>query len=392
LEAAGEAFREICHYRSSDRIDLSCLLSAQALFISRQLWCTGKEVLQDLPSVTTRRMERDRYQQAQHAREQAGAGGSGVADYRMQRAVAAHMSNPNIGLFQALRVGGFEYQSDDDSTRLERDNLTLGQRKQELSELLQSSAAQLHLNALNASAPGSFNYQYAVQNRAARPSLDAQRTHQGAVSLNEWPLSGSMQLYQNSTSDALAASMAAQQNLFLNQASTAPGATGDPAAARSPYTTGQHQSSSFVQLENSGGFSAPQAYASVAISSLHATAQRNNLTLEQLAVVLSQKPNLAQFLMDRSDEEEKKKRKALAIFKTESVGLYRRCMLMAGFKAEECEEGSRAHTDFALEAWQAEGMRLQEASKRNIPGADAGAPSQASAGSAGASMNLFDFG
>jgi hypothetical protein len=54
-------------------------------------------------------------------------------DPRMHRAVAARLSNPKISLFEALQVGGFEYPNDEDSNAVDSENITLGQRKNQLS-------------------------------------------------------------------------------------------------------------------------------------------------------------------------------------------------------------------------------------------------------------------
>ena len=57
-------------------------------------------------------------------------------DPRMHRAVAARMENPDMSLFDALREGGFHYASDDDPNIVDNENITLGQRKNQLSRRL----------------------------------------------------------------------------------------------------------------------------------------------------------------------------------------------------------------------------------------------------------------
>ena len=51
----------------------------------------------------------------------------------MHRAVAARLSNPKISLFEALKIGGFEYEQDNDANALDNEHITLGQRKNQLS-------------------------------------------------------------------------------------------------------------------------------------------------------------------------------------------------------------------------------------------------------------------
>lgn len=53
-------------------------------------------------------------------------------DPRMHRAVAARLKNPNISLFDALLRGGFEYTHDDDCNHVDSENVTIGQRKNQL--------------------------------------------------------------------------------------------------------------------------------------------------------------------------------------------------------------------------------------------------------------------
>lgn len=62
-------------------------------------------------------------------------------DPRMHKAVAARVANPSITLLQALRDGGFNFtaEGEDDSTLVDSDGVTLGQRKNQLSRRLRLS-------------------------------------------------------------------------------------------------------------------------------------------------------------------------------------------------------------------------------------------------------------
>ena len=57
-------------------------------------------------------------------------------DPRMHRAVSARLANPEISLFDALRIGGFQYPTNDDSSVMDAEKVTLGQRKNQLSRRL----------------------------------------------------------------------------------------------------------------------------------------------------------------------------------------------------------------------------------------------------------------
>jgi hypothetical protein len=54
-------------------------------------------------------------------------------DPRMHRAVAARLADGKISLFEALAIGGFEYTSDDDPNAMDSENVSLAQRKNQLS-------------------------------------------------------------------------------------------------------------------------------------------------------------------------------------------------------------------------------------------------------------------
>ncbi|CAB9518103.1 helicase [Seminavis robusta] len=63
-------------------------------------------------------------------------------DPRMNRAVAARTENPTMPLFEALQIGGFEYPNDIDPYVVDDENVTLGQRKNQLSRRLRVARKQ----------------------------------------------------------------------------------------------------------------------------------------------------------------------------------------------------------------------------------------------------------
>ena len=60
----------------------------------------------------------------------------------MHRAVAARLANPDLTLFEALRMGGFEYPTNDDASVMDAEKVTLGQRKNQLSRRLRLARKQ----------------------------------------------------------------------------------------------------------------------------------------------------------------------------------------------------------------------------------------------------------
>lgn len=96
-----------------------------------------------------------------------------------------------------------------------------------------------------------------------------------------------------------------------------------------------------------------------AIESLTLTAQSVGLSIEQLAAALSSSPNLKALSTEQGNQDSQKDL-ALSLYRTESLALYRRCMLLAGFDVDAIEETSPEYLQFAFKAWQEEGKRLQE--------------------------------
>lgn len=71
-------------------------------------------------------------------------------DPRMHRAVAARLADPDMTLLDALRRGGFDFPLDacgHDSTLVDADNVTLGQRKNQLSRRLRLARQQQQQSA-----------------------------------------------------------------------------------------------------------------------------------------------------------------------------------------------------------------------------------------------------
>lgn len=98
---------------------------------------------------------------------------------------------------------------------------------------------------------------------------------------------------------------------------------------------------------------------SQAIESLTQTAQSVGLTVEQLAAALASSPNLKTLTADNTNSDGQRDL-ALSLYRTESLALYRRCMLLAGFDPGGIEETSPEYLQFAFKAWQEEGKRLQD--------------------------------
>ena len=63
-------------------------------------------------------------------------------DPRMHKAVTARLDDPNLSLYEALKIGGFNYPDNDDASQIDSEHVTLGQRKNQLSRRLRLAKKQ----------------------------------------------------------------------------------------------------------------------------------------------------------------------------------------------------------------------------------------------------------
>ncbi|KAG7367000.1 hypothetical protein IV203_029670 [Nitzschia inconspicua] len=70
----------------------------------------------------------------------------------MHRAVTARLEDPNLTLYEALKIGGFDYPTNDDSSLIDSEKVTLGQRKNQLSRRLRLARKQNSDDAASTSA------------------------------------------------------------------------------------------------------------------------------------------------------------------------------------------------------------------------------------------------
>jgi hypothetical protein len=380
-------------------------------------------------------------------------------DPRMHQAVAARIDNPNLTLFQALQVGGFEYPTDDDAACVDSENVTLGQRKNQLSRRIRLAKKQLQYGTDPNAAPSSNGSHSSSQDN---PTIDLASDKNSKLlpmdteNLKELscdhiiqPLSGMKRGISGNTADSfpiaavedddLADSdrgsgarikaknhpefhpitvprISAPQDSFSLQRGQSRSQSFDSTPPPPPPLTnatsagGEAFGMRFQQLSQHGRQAQQQqqqqqsshrrhyeqeqqqrqqqqhgrrssrtattaAPSGVAVASLNQTAASVGLTLEQLALTLSSTSNLAQVLAQTDGTghtsgaaAEKLHELSLHLYQNEARALYQKAMLLAGYKHEDCREGSSKHLQFALSAWQLEGKRLQSAREHMIMG------------------------
>jgi hypothetical protein len=310
-------------------------------------------------------------------------------DPRMHRAVAAKLNDPSLSSFEALKIGGFDYPYDDDATVVDSENITLVQRKNQLSRRIRLAkqqqeqeeemyrlAASLRPSVLQPAAYASLPQEAmtSIQNPAS--SMDT--TNTSFEGSNNAVFHGSDRFHVAGTASSLHSvgfpggyypdSDVSQMHIQNLQA-------GAPYIPTQTFTASQVPMPNQYPLHHASlTASEPSSFndsTSNALLRLSDVADRQGMTLEGLAQALSSKPevvtnpktqpgileddeSISSFMTDRS-----RRQLALDLFSSETIALYRRCMLMAGYSSEDVFENSREYLDFALEAWKTEGMRLQ---------------------------------
>ncbi|GAX16748.1 hypothetical protein FisN_21Hh194 [Fistulifera solaris] len=287
-------------------------------------------------------------------------------DPRMHRAVAARLANPNLSLFQALKEGGFDYADDEDGSCLDGDNVKLGQRKNQLSRRVR--LARKH--DLNASGDSSN------RKKARKGDVDeSDYLNQQALLEEEMK---NMDDMQESNARTIRAKFHPDYHPLVLQ----PHLRASAATASSFFNTTPQSTFASAPMFSFGSGGSATGASGVAVASLTRTASSIGMTLEQLALVLQNPQILAQLVQSATDATASTsmptasparassstpawqltsiKDIALAIFRSKCRPLYEASMLQAGFPVEDTKEQSRNYLQFAWEAWQDEGKRLQQ--------------------------------
>ena len=325
-------------------------------------------------------------------------------DPRMHRAVAARLENPEISLFDALQIGGFQYPTNDDSSIMDSEKVTLGQRKNQLSRRLRLARKQgsdygKGDNNNSPLAAGNLKQQQAASGKPAKKSTIAALALQmkrdcpevGGLSDDEeeevlenqpkkprvakfhpdyapvFVPRGRNPFQPNSIPQNNPSGNASQNfGNFPSGVNPMNLSFGHPFNAVGSFPQNPYLMGSALNSQQS-----PQPKASaVAISSLTNSAQRVGLTLEQLAMTLSSSPTiLSKIIAGDSDDNslEKQRKLALNLYGVEVQTLYTKSMLMAGIDGKLCGPETETYLDFALKAWQEEGRRLQELVRNSQP-------------------------
>lgn len=336
-------------------------------------------------------------------------------DTRMHKAVAAKLENPSLSLIEALRIGGFDYPENaaDDAFTVDSDNITLGQRKNQLNRRLRTARIKSRMapfpDVVSDTSSVSVEAQSDLQHSSQAPSPASEDTssrgtkrrasllqapddsiceivgaHQDQTLANVKPRMAKFHpqyhpilVYQAQAKQRSSWSPPNAPASFWAQEEDAQGATyaENPAGAGALGVSGlcgqiptcrQGAIAAAEAMANSGGrrlssLSSLNHHAipsGVAVASLNASATSVGLSLEQLAVALSCTPTLSNVLEDSIPDT--RQQLALNLFQAECRTLYERCMLLAGYIPQEVQESSEAYKQFATMAWSEEAKRLKQ--------------------------------
>lgn len=346
-------------------------------------------------------------------------------DPRMHKAVAARLNDPNLTLFEALKIGGFEYVDDNNPNLVDSEKITLAQRKNQLSRRLR--IARRHDNTAKYPTPTPSDNQNKFESLVEKQKQSFQLMQQtmemerrnsggGAGGANQFaatslkrarsapPKNGTEKSAGRSLLDddeeepeaKPAAQMMAKFHPQFQPFMVPPGLQYAQSAPFAGVTQPQPPNGVFFQpnpnfvVPNTAPLATPDAatgtlgatvnatapvnnaanVSGVALRSLTNTAQSVGLTLEQLALALSSTRNLAEIVLGdkepgSAEHKKKKQELALQLYQHEVRPVYARCMHLAGFKAESTAESSKEYLKFAWKAWQNEGRRLRDLLEEN---------------------------
>jgi hypothetical protein len=319
-------------------------------------------------------------------------------DPRMHRAVAARLNDPNLSLFDALTAGGFTYPTDEDANYMDSEQVTLGQRKNQLSRRLRLARKQTtrhsphHENDENSSSHSSTSHGgkrsrpsdenghhgVSVRKRNVDPNDPASlQNDQQQIMLEELSVATAeaeedrprlMAKFHPQYHPILVPRIGNHHHPMCSSASN----TNNPSTSsrHNPSATNTHLGNSDMPFATSNNRSTyeihyppernndPTAPSGVAIASLNSTALSLGITLEQLAMTLNSTSTLAK-IINGDNNTARQKDLALHLYQNKNKVLYEKSMVLAGYPMSDAREGSAKHLEFAFDAWKIEGQRLQ---------------------------------
>lgn len=256
--------------------------------------------------------------------------GARRGDIRMHKAVAARLADPFLSPFEALKIGGFDYPSDNEEpTALDSDKVTLGQRKNQLSRRLRLAKKQ------------------GEEPPSGSSSSSSSKVHDH---------------HDHEKDDQSTPSVVSEEE----------GAAASTSCSHSHKHSHHHKhaSSPTKRKDDTDTSTTTESSSSAAMASLMASARATGMTLDQLAeAVAANRTFLSTSQSSLSSTKTtipKHEKTALKLHQIESKALYDKSLVLAGADVDkDYAPNSQAHLAFCYHAWQVEGKRLRTIMEEN---------------------------
>lgn len=273
------------------------------------------EIIKDSTSVASESNDAIQTENKEENTPSSSAKAGRKGDPRMHRSVSARIADPSISLFDALKIGGFDYPHDNDANVIDSENVTLGQRKNQLSRRVRLVRKQSRL--FDDSSESYRPHKQVGEAKSIKRIKEIQdRMSKGDYLSDEDDADDYDQDGRKSTEDSppderrlLAKHHPQYQPIIIPQRVSKPRRKSE-----------QRRIALDEPIHEASG---------VAIASLTQTATTVGLTLEQLAVALQNCRTLTQILMSTSGNGFSLSRQelAVALYQAENNALYQRAMV-----------------------------------------------------------------
>jgi hypothetical protein len=285
----------------------------------------------------------------------------------MHRAVAARILNPQISLFQALQIGGFEYTNEQDAHAVDSENVTLCQRKNQLNRRLRAFRQQCEKTGATFPKGLSCTNETPLDqySQLTERSCDETREKSTTTNFNPFQLPGmsvrqehgSKGRVEKNALNLTADQLTAQHDGFVLSPSQIQRALASSTEGTNPsIRNGLNAIPPFHNDLNDHR----QQPSSETLASLTQTASSAGLTLDQLAQVLQSTLILSQILISGKAPIKTKQDLAVALLQNEHRSLFTKSMLLAGYSPEIiANECSSEYLQVAFAIWHKEGERLE---------------------------------
>lgn len=224
-------------------------------------------------------------------------------DPRMHNAVNARLDDPNISLFHALKLGGFNYLDDIDGKAVDEENVTLAQRKNQLSRRLRMRLTEIEaIEKRPPTCQEKLDDLVEAQKHTFQELLRQNTSGSSVASVDSFGSTTEAESIVAATESTCiphreepqdAQKRGASMEPVLNEKTRRFSISGHSEELQNSFPAVASRASPMNEDEASGTASLCSEYG---LRSLNQTAKGLGLTLDQLALVLSSTDNLSELL------------------------------------------------------------------------------------------------